>query len=95
MPDSDSRLDERTPASGSATPAATARRGGWPLWLRILLAVVVVSFVWSPFLAMLARLSRVNPSLQPTGGASSFTPPAPPAGPAGEATAPAAPAPTP
>jgi hypothetical protein len=46
------------------------------LWLRILLAAVVLSFVWSPFLAMLARLSRVNPGLQPTGGTPDLVPPA-------------------
>ena len=44
-----------------------SRRRGWPLWLRIALAAVVLSFVWSPFLAMLLRLSRVSPALQPTG----------------------------
>ena len=43
------------------------RQGGWPLPLKILLAAVLLGFVWSPFLAMLMRLSHVNPDLAPTG----------------------------
>ena len=77
--------DPSTPASpgsgpdnDAGTPAPVpARSKGWPLWLRIGLAVVILSFVWSPFLAMLLRLSRLNPSLQPTGGTTDFTPPEP------------------
>jgi hypothetical protein len=76
-------------------PSTPPKAKGWPLWLRIGLAVVILSFVWSPFLAMLIRLSRVNPGLQPTGGSSDFTPPAQPAPSAGPAVAPPAPAPNP
>jgi hypothetical protein len=80
-------------------PSAPPKTGGWPLWLRILLAALLLSFVWSPFLAMLMRLSRVNPSLQPTGGSSGFSPPelpAPTTGPqAAPAASPQAPAPSP
>jgi hypothetical protein len=76
-------------------PTATPKPGGWPLWVRILLAALLLSFVWSPFLAMLMRLSRVNPSLQPTGGSSNFTPPAQQAPSAEPAAAPPAPAPSP
>lgn len=39
----------------------------WPLWLKVLLGAAVLAFVWSPFLAMVARLSSVNPNLAPTG----------------------------
>ena len=50
---------------------APRRHGGWPLPVKILLAAVVLGFVWSPFLAMLVRLSNINPDLapdaQPTG----------------------------
>lgn len=76
MPDAPHSPGERTPPSGSEPGAAQAKPGGWPLWLRIALAVVVLSFVWSPFLAMLMRLSRVNPGLQPTGGTPDLVPPA-------------------
>lgn len=78
-------------------PSSTPKPKGWPLWLRIGLAAVILLFVWSPFLAMLMRLSRVTPSLQPTGGSSNFTPPAQPApGSSPEpAAAPPAPAPSP
>ena len=38
---------------------------GWPLPVKLLLAVVVLAFVWSPFLALLMRLANVNPSLAP------------------------------
>lgn len=77
--------DPSTPASPGSGPdddagahaPVPARSKGWPLWLRIGLAVVILSFVWSPFLAMLLRLSRLNPSLQPTGGTTDFTPPEP------------------
>ena len=85
------------PGEGPPKPdgGAPAKPGGWPLWLRIVLAALLLSFVWSPFLAMLMRLSRVNPGLQPTGGSSNFTPPAQPAPSAGPAAAPPAPAPSP
>ena len=80
-------------------PSTPPKAKGWPLWLRIALAAVILSFVWSPFLAMLMRLSRVNPSLQPTGGSSDFSPPelaAPRTGPqAAPAASPPAPAPSP
>ena len=79
-------------------PSTPPKAKGWPLWLRIGLAVVILSFVWSPFLAMLMRLSRVNPSLQPTGGSSTFTPPDQQAAPApspGQAASPPVPAPSP
>jgi hypothetical protein len=39
----------------------------WPLWLKLLLGAAVLAFVWSPFLAMVVRLSGVNPRLAPTG----------------------------
>ena len=95
MPDSPSNPGEQSPVNGSGTPPEPPRPKGWPLWVRILLAALLLSFVWSPFLAMLMRLSRVNPSLQPTGGSSNFTPPAQPAPSAGPAAAPPAPAPSP
>lgn len=44
-----------------------ARAPHWPLWLKLLLGAAVLAFVWSPFLAMVVRLSGVNPSLAPTG----------------------------
>jgi hypothetical protein len=97
MPDPSSSAlpDSTTEPDSPDRSTATPKPKGWPLWVRILLAAVVLSFVWSPFLAMLMRLSRVNPSLQPTGGSSNFTPPAQPAPSAGPAAAPPAPAPTP
>lgn len=49
-----------------------------PLWLRVLLGAAVLAFVWSPFLAMLVRLSGVNPQLAPTGAPDSA--PLPPSG---------------
>ncbi|MEB3333342.1 MAG: hypothetical protein VKI83_12710 [Synechococcaceae cyanobacterium] len=52
------------PAQQQAQPQQQRRRG-WPLWLRLLLAAAVLAFVWSPFLAMLVKLSNVNPSLAP------------------------------
>ena len=80
-------------ADPSPAPPATAapavaqgppqRQGGWPLPLKILLAAVVVGFVWSPFLAMLMRLSHVNPDLAPTGqplGSPDLAPPLTPGG---------------
>jgi hypothetical protein len=72
-------------AEGSAS--ASPRRQGWPLWLRLTLAAVILAFVWSPFLAMLARLSQVRPSLQPTGGAPLLVPPPPAPRPATPGTA--------
>jgi len=64
------------------------RSGGWPLPVKILLAAVVLGFVWSPFLAMLVRLSNINPKLAPSAqpaGVPDLAPPlsppgAPPAG---------------
>ena len=63
------------------------RQGGWPLPVKILLAAVVVAFVWSPFLAMLARLSNISPDLAPNAQpagipdlAPPLTPAKPPAG---------------
>lgn len=48
-----------------------ARRSGaltaLPLWLKLVVGVAVLAFVWSPFLAMVVRLSGVNPRLAPTG----------------------------
>lgn len=90
-PNSDRGADH---AAGSAPPTP-GKPQGWPLWLRIGLAAVILSFVWSPFLAMLMRLSQVKPSLQPTGGSSDFTPPAQPAPSPAPATSPPAPAPSP
>ncbi|QPN63439.1 hypothetical protein [Synechococcus sp. CBW1004] len=97
MPDpSSSPLhDNATEPDNPDRPKAPPKAGGWPLWLRILLAALLLSFVWSPFLAMLMRLSRVNPGLQPTGGSSNFTPPAQPAPSGGPAASPPAPAPSP
>ncbi len=101
MSNSPASPGEHPPAPDSAAPAKSK---GWPLWLRILLAVVVLSFVWSPFLAMLMRLSRVNPGLQPTGGTPDLVPPpeAPPAAsrpslptPPGRMASPAMPSPRP
>ena len=102
VPDSARQPEDATAAptgpnpSGSnptgAAPAADGvpprRNGGWPLPVKILLAAVVLGFVWSPFLAMLVRLSNLNPDLapdvQPSGIpdlAPPLTPPAaPPAG---------------
>jgi len=92
MPDAPPPPGEHSTVDGSEPAAAPAKPGGWPLWLRIALAVVVLSFVWSPFLAMLMRLSRVNPSLQPTGGTPSLAPPVEaPQGSAGQPSSPAAP----
>jgi hypothetical protein len=56
--------------------------------VKILLAAVVLGFVWSPFLAMLVRLSNINPNLAPSAqpaGVPNLAPPlspngAPPAG---------------
>ena len=42
--------------------------------MKVVLAVLVLAFVWSPFLAMLYRLSRPNPSLAPTAIPGSGTP---------------------
>lgn len=97
MPDAPSSPGDPGPAHGSASEAPSSQAKGWPLWLRIVLAAVVLSFVWSPFLAMLMRLSRVNPGLQPTGGSSNFTPPAQPAPDSSPepAASPPAPAPNP
>ncbi len=55
----------RATSPGEASPPQ--RQGGWPLPLKILLAAVVLGFVWSPFLAMLMRLAKVNPDLAPRG----------------------------
>lgn len=52
-----------------------------PLGLKLLLGAAVLAFVWSPFLAMLVRLSGVNPHLAPTGAPMSA--PLPPSGDAG------------
>ena len=52
------------------------------LWMG-LLAAVVLGFVWSPFLAMLVRLSHVNPSLAPDAqpaGSPDLAPPLTPGG---------------
>lgn len=60
--------DPPAPGSGSGSGSGSGpAAGGWPLGLKVALAVLVLAFVWSPFLAMLLRLSRVNPSLAPTG----------------------------
>jgi len=59
------------------------RQGGWPLPVKILLAAVVLGFVWSPFLAMLVRLSNVNPDLAPDAQPSGIPDLAPPLTPAG------------
>ena len=75
VPDSDRQLEAASPTAAAPTaaspePVAPGGQGGWPLPVKILLAAVVLAFVWSPFLAMLVRLSHVNPSLAPN------TPPA-------------------
>lgn len=93
MPDSSTSPGERPAAAGHDPSAAPTRSRGWPLWLRVALAVVVLSFVWSPFLAMLARLSRISPSLQPTGGTPDLIPPpTAPQSPPGRNLPPASPA---
>ena len=61
--------------------APKARTPQWPLWLKLLLGAAVLAFVWSPFLAMVARLSTVNPHLAPTGAP--INAPVPEAGDAG------------
>ena len=61
--------------AAATEPPASRHRQGWPLWSRLTLAAVIIAGVWSPFLAMLARLSRVGPALQPTGGAPLLAPP--------------------
>ena len=62
-----------------------ARRSGalaaLPLWLKVVVGVAVLAFVWSPFLAMVLRLSGVNPRLAPTGAPMGA--PLPPSGDAG------------
>lgn len=97
MPDAPASPDPLPAADGNAPQPPPTKPAGWPLWLRILLAVLLLSFVWSPFLAMLMRLSRVNPDLQPTGGNADFSPPAQPApgSSPGPAAVPPAPAPSP
>ena len=98
MPDAPSSPGEPSADRGNVSEARPSKATGWPLWLRILLAVVVLSFVWSPFLAMLMRLSRVNPGLQPTGAGSQFSPPGQPGAQApspGPAESPPAQAPSP
>ena len=101
MPDPHASEQSAPAAAPQTASTPPALRRGWPLWLRIGLAAVLLAFVWSPFLAMLARLSRVAPSLQPTGGSSNFTPPQAAPAPAvqgsapGSAGVPPAPAPSP
>ncbi|MEI7952086.1 MAG: hypothetical protein WCH37_05355, partial [Synechococcaceae cyanobacterium ELA182] len=69
MPDSDREpggpaalptppLPNATTGASGSIQGAGRRQGGWPLPVKILLAAVVVGFVWSPFLAMLVRLSN-------------------------------------
>ena len=59
-----------------------ARRSGalaaMPLWLKVVIGAAVLAFVWSPFLAMVVRLSGVNPRLAPTG--TPMSAPLPPSG---------------
>lgn len=62
-------------------PAKASRKRGWPLWLRLVLAAIVLAFVWSPFLAMLVRLSGVNPSLAPDAPQVPMEPPTAPGAP--------------
>lgn len=59
----------------------SAARAAWPLGLKLLLGAAVLAFVWSPFLAMVVRLSGVNPRLAPTG--TPMSAPLPPSGAAG------------
>ena len=99
VPDSDRQPEAAAVNSGAATPAAVTPaavpepvtpepmapggQGGWPLPVKILLAAVVLGFVWSPFLAMLMRLANVNPNLAPTGqplGSPDLAPPLTPPG---------------
>jgi hypothetical protein len=47
-------------------PDQAPERQRWPLWMRLSLAALILAFVWSPFLAMLGRMSQVGPALQPT-----------------------------
>lgn len=79
------------PAAAPEPTAAQERTRGWPLPLKLLLAALVLAFVWSPFLAMLYRLSQPNPSLAPTAIPGSGTPtlPAPAITPAAGETPPA------
>jgi len=55
--------------------------------VKLLLAAVVFTFVFSPFLMLLLRLSQERPQLEPTGGAPPVSDPG--------IGAPAAPAPSP
>jgi len=57
---------------------------GWPPGVKLLLAAVVFTFVFSPFLMLLLRLSQERPQLQPTGGSPPVSDPGggAPAGPA-------------
>lgn len=52
-----------------------------PLWLKVLVGGAVLAFVWSPFLAMVLRMSGVNQQLAPSG--SPLSSPLAPAGDAG------------
>jgi hypothetical protein len=89
-----------TPEPPQPGPSPSGPSRGWPLPVKVLLAVLVLAFVWSPFLAMLYRLSRPNPSLAPTAIPGTGTPSLPaPAVTAPEAgrgrSAPPGPAPSP
>ena len=83
VPDSDHQPEVTTKATAAPGQKPPGRQGGWPLPVKILLAAVVLAFVWSPFLAMLVRLSHVNPSLAPDAqpaGSPDLAPPLTPGG---------------
>lgn len=69
--------------AAAPAPVPPPRQGGWPLPVKILLAAVVLGFVWSPFLAMLVRLSHVNPALAPDAQPAGIPDLAPPLTPGG------------
>ncbi|MFN9620091.1 MAG: hypothetical protein ACK55X_10310 [Synechococcaceae cyanobacterium] len=59
--------------AGSSPPPPPPSRPsgprGWPAGVKLLLAAVIFSFVFSPFLMLLVRLAQERPQLEPTGGA--------------------------
>jgi hypothetical protein len=70
--------DSPPPPPGPSGPRS------WPAGVKLLLAAVVFTFVFSPFLMLLLRLSQERPQLEPTGGAPPVSDPGigAPAGPA-------------
>ena len=74
-------------ADSPPPPPGPSGPRGWPAGVKLLLAAVVFTFVFSPFLMLLLRLSQERPQLEPTGGAPPVSDPG--------IGAPAAPAPSP